>query len=380
MGTRDSNERKFVGMTDQMENILDSIARAVVGFGLLGLLGGLVFLVLAYTNSGSGDAAALKLASQNLELYQKAGLFGMCFTGLGLTWLMWGEETSGPILLVAGLALVFSPAYLPAALGSKTGQLAVDTLNSITVIGYPAVVIGFLLIVVNVVMAARTKARFGAKADTLRYGQGVKEEKDRQNVFMGKCWQLPYCRKFVREKCPIYHSRRTCWKERVGCMCEESVISDAMAGKVIPADIVAAAKYIPKNSRLSPAQKFERCKVCTIYNEHQKHKYQIALPVTTLAVAATYILTREAAAAGIKRGLMNTDRFLSKAAFSGDHTNDPPPTLNGHVGTKVESDTKTTGVEGGFIPYHEIMLFVGVLVFLAYCVKGLEYVIFKLKL
>ena len=25
-----------------------------------------------------------------------------------------------------------------------------------------------------------------------------------------KCWQLPYCRKFVRERCPIFHAGRTC--------------------------------------------------------------------------------------------------------------------------------------------------------------------------
>ena len=163
-------------------------------------------------------------------------------------------------------------------------------------------------------------------------------------------------------------------------MCEESVIRDAMEGKVIPRDIVAAAKFIPKNSRLNPKQKFERCKVCTIYNEHQKHKYQIALPATTLSVAAIYILTRETVAGEIKQGLMSTDKFITKASFSGDHANDPAPVFNGRKGERVVTDTAKTGIEGGFIPYHEIILFVGVLVFLAYCVKGLEYVLFKLKL
>src|SRR5205823_3893098 len=123
------------------------------------------------------------------------------------------------------------------------------------------------------------------KKDTLKYGKGIKEEQNIRNTFMGKCWQLPYCRKFVRERCLIYHSRRTCWKERVGCMCEEEVIRNAMENRTIPKDAVAAAKYIPVNNRITMAQKRERCRQCVIFNEHLKHQYRLFLPVTVAAFA-----------------------------------------------------------------------------------------------
>jgi hypothetical protein len=138
-------------------------------------------------------------------------------------------------------------------------------------------VIAIVVLVGDISSRAKDRFRVGAKADQLKYGKGVKEEGDKQNVFMGKCWQLPFCRKFVREKCPIYHSKRTCWRELVGCMCEEEVIRGAMENRVISKDALVAATMIPRNNKLTAGQKKERCKTCVIYNEHQKHKYRASV-------------------------------------------------------------------------------------------------------
>src|SRR5262249_14119457 len=150
--------------------------------------------------------------------------------------------------------------------------------------------VGLGAVLFDVITRVRIRVREGARADQLKYGKGVKEEKDIRNVLLGRCWQLPYCRKFVRERCPIYHARRTCWKERVGCMCEESVIRNAMSGRVIPADAVAAAKFIPQNHKLTMEQKKERCRQCVIYLEHQKHKYKLAMPAAIGGMAVVYIV------------------------------------------------------------------------------------------
>ncbi|MFX8664601.1 hypothetical protein ABTM59_19190, partial [Acinetobacter baumannii] len=69
-------------------------------------------------------------------------------------------------------------------------------------------------------------------------------------------------------------------------MCEEQVIQDAMAGKIIPKDMVKAAAMIPRNNKLTMAQKMQRCRQCVIFNERQKHKYNAALPVTALTFVA----------------------------------------------------------------------------------------------
>lgn len=150
-------------------------------------------------------------------------------------------------------------------------------------------------------------------------------------------------------------------------MCEESVIRNAMEGTVIPSDIVAAAKYIPRNNKLTPEQKAERCRQCVIYNEHQKHKYKLAIPATTLGIAAVYVVFREPMGQAIKSGLLNTDKFVKKA------------TLQPQPGQSQQEEAQPTSIEGGVIPYHEIILVVCCFVVLAYMIKMIEYLLFRLK-
>jgi hypothetical protein len=224
--------------------------------------------------------------------------------------------------------------------------------------------VGLIVVVADIIVRSRTRAREGAKADQLKLGKGLKEEKDIRNVFMGKCWQLPYCRKFVRERCPIFHARRTCWKEQVGCMCEESVIRNAMEGRVIPADAVAAAKFIPENRKLTPQQKSERCRSCVIYNEHQKHKYKLALPTMILAFGAVYAVFRPQMVSGIQGAMSGINKFVGSATLSQD-------------GGK---DLTKTGLGSGDVPFAEIIVVALLVVALAYMIRLVEYLLFKAKI
>jgi hypothetical protein len=211
--------------------------------------------------------------------------------------------------------------------------------------------------VVQVTIAVRERVKVGTKADHLKFGKGIKEEADRKNVFMGNCWQLPYCRKFVRERCPIFHSKRTCWKERVGCMCEEEVIRNAMENKPIPRDAVLAGNMIPKNHRLTPQQKFERCKTCVIYNEHQRHKYKLMLPVTVLSFVVGYVLLHNPLVATFGFTIERINRVIHNATLSGGGSSFVAPTA-----------------------FVECLMFVCALMLLTYALKVLEFVIFKLKI
>jgi hypothetical protein len=135
-----------------------------------------------------------------------------------------------------------------------------------------------------------------------------------------------------------------------------------MEGKVIPSDIVAAAKYIPKNAKLTPAQKAERCRQCVIYNEHQKHKYQLALPLSALALVGLYILIHSPLHAAVQAMLEQADKMMVKDTR-----------LTG-AGAK-----DVTGITSGMIPYAEIIMVAGFLILFAYTVRVLEYLFFKAK-
>lgn len=354
---------------DQSELVFDIMQ----GLGkLLLILGGICLIASAgflfvYMQRFSSDPGADANAKQAIGMIGSFGqgiILAAVLTGLGACLLYWEEEILGAILAMVGIGLLTIPLWvggvIPGIAESATARLSLGKF------GAPGIVLtlfGIGQIIAQVVSRAKLRIKHGAKGDTLKYGKGVKEDADIRNVLMGKCWQLPYCRKFVRERCPIYHARRTCWKERVGCMCEESVIQNAMQGtSTIPKDMVAAAKFIPYNTKLPMEVKIQRCRQCVIYNEHQKHKYKIAMPAMFVVVAGIYLLGREPIKmllSGITNG---ADRFLGTATLK-----------DGTTGVMARSD------QDAITMFQEILALALMLVVLAYMLKLVEYLIFKLK-
>src|SRR5580704_6475073 len=234
---------------------------------------GSVGLLFYYCFAASTDPTLTARAVSNIGIIDKVMYTGLIGLGISSTVIWWGEQVLAPLQLIFATALWTVPLWLPSSIQVQ-GQASLESMGSLQNGGTLFGIIGIGVLVADIVTRSKDRFRVGAKADQLKYGKGVKEEPDKQNVFLGKCWQLPFCRKFVREKCPIYHSKRTCWRELVGCMCEEEVIRGAMEGRVIPKDMLLAANMIPRNNKLTAGQKKERCKTCVIYNEHQKHKYK----------------------------------------------------------------------------------------------------------
>lgn len=348
---------------DALVGFIDALAKLLLYAGLITLVLGVGLLINTAAQGVIGDPQKLEQALVNIRIFGQMAFFGGIAAAVGSAWLLWGEETVGPLQIIVGSALYFSPTYVPSMFNIQVSDSASSALEATALAGAPIAVIGILLVLSDLLIRMRTRVREGARADQLKFGKGMKEERDIRNVFLGKCWQLPYCRKFVRERCPIYHARRTCWKERVGCMCEESVIQNAMEGKVIPTDIVAASKYIPRNSKLTPGQKAERCRQCVIYNEHQKHKYQLALPMSALGLVGLYVAMRIPMKNALQVLLESMDRMTRSATLSAPN-----------------EASDVTSLSHGVIPYSEIILVAMFLIVFAYIVRAIEYFFFRLKI
>jgi hypothetical protein len=350
--------------SDAFGAFLEGAAKLMLWAGLAATVLAIGFLI--YTMSvfaGGASPASPDVAISNIELFHKLLLAGVVALGVGATFLFWGEETLGAFQLVGAALLFFSPLFLPSLVysGQPPGEVGQRALGAFQSAGMVAGVLAIGVTIVDLLVRVQLRSKQGSKADQLKYGKGLKEERDIKDVFMGKCWQLPFCRKFVRERCPIYHSKRTCWKERVGCMCEEQVIRDAMAGKVIPKDSVAAATFIPYNMKLTMGQKEERCRQCVIYNEHQKHKYKLTLPMTFVFFAGLYILARVPLLSVMDTILQGLDRMIGRATLRPDASG-------------VTSTISTSG-----IPFQEILLICFLVVAFTYALKLIEFLIFKLK-
>jgi hypothetical protein len=357
--SKPSNYGPNFDIEDAFGGFLDAAAKLCfwAGMGAVVLsVGFLGFYFFHFLNGATGDEIAH--ASTFIPLMSKLLVAGSIAGAVGSTYLFWGEETLHAIQLIVAGALWFAPFLLPMM---ASGQNVTDTSGkALQAIQQGGTILGIISLGALVIeLAIRMRARMieGAKADSLKYGKGIKEEKNIQNRFMGKCWQLPYCRKFVRERCPIYHSRRTCWKERVGCMCEEEVIRNAMENRPIPKDAVAASRYIPVNNRITMGQKRERCRQCVIFNEHLKHKYKLFLPITISGFALLYVVARNPLLAWTGSLITQLDRLFGQVTLGAG-------SVKGQL---------------GMLPFQELLLGCFMIVLLAYVLKVLEYVIFKLK-
>lgn len=346
-------------LEEALQGTLDSVARFLVYAGGLATLVSIGFLVYTFIVFSGPTQASVAQAGSNIEIFKKILMAGVAALGVGTTYSFWGEETLGVLQVVFAGILYLAPLFLPTLMsGGNVSPVGARALAALQTGGIIFGLLAVSVLILDASLRVKDRAQQGARADQLKYGKGLKEEKDIQNVFLGKCWQLPFCRKFVRERCPIYHSKRTCWRERVGCMCEEEVIRNAMENKPIPKDMVAAARFIPYNNRIPMEHKKERCRQCVIYNEHQKHKYRAVMPVVLLALGGFYALFRPQLLEATGAVVQKIDAIVGAATF--------------RPGTQ-EAANSASGV------FQEMLLICFMIILLAYAMKVIEFLIFKLK-
>jgi hypothetical protein len=249
--------------------------------------------------------ADLGLAETTLRVSMLIGLISAVF-------LYYDEESIGYILVITAVFFNIGVPDLSAFfLGMMRAKPSEATLNAVGALEalawYPAVP-GSLLIVWDLVRRAMT-AMDAAKNRRagLRYGQGLAGiQVKRRNVFLGRCWNLPFCRDGLRSRCPIHikHSG-PCWRYKQGCMCEESIATLATTAGDWRAAVAKAVQNLENRNnpepvaapsgnpllafsagqtrqQLSWAEKKQRCRECLIYNTHQEHKYK-ALTVAVFA-------------------------------------------------------------------------------------------------
>lgn len=342
-------------LSEGFQEFLDGAAKLVFWLGALATLISVGLLVFTCFRVGDAAAgAAMADAAKNVQVLQKILMAGTLALAIGASVTFWGEEILGAILLVVAGALYFAPLYMPSFLQNSSDQVVGQAMGALQQSGSLLGTIALIVLLVDITGRVRDRVKTGTKADQLKYGKGVKEEKGTQNVFLGKCWQMPFCRKFVRERCPIYHSKRTCWKELVGCMCEEQVIRNAMENKPIPKDALLAHKMIPRNHRLTDAQKKERCHSCVIYNEHQRQKYKASVPVIVGGFLLGYAVLHGVLIGITANVLDNINKVVQKGTL-GAATYSPPPF------------------------FVEMLLAVMFVVALTYTMKIVEFLIFRAK-
>lgn len=409
-----SSERLFQTFLDWVRRLgqfATIIALVAVAYLLYGLFAG------GITVWGTLDAAARARIGSNVHFGIQVLNISVGVLLLSLCVLYYDEETLGYALVASSVLLYYGVPFLmdylmvgQFAQWERTGNVAALSIyNELRFVGVASAVPGVILTVRDLFL--RLLDGVGRKRDqfsAMPYGGTVQEETPVSPALIGalaKCWQLPFCREFVRIRCPIFHARTRCWRERVGCMCEETVIRhamDAMMAEVEvkrpdgPVDFAAVVPderridldnptgvkkpvweappprapkisrkqvRIPHNPNLTMSVKRERCRNCVIYNEHQRLKYQALAPLIVLALPALAYWRFAEIQGGLNHFLQTADRVMSRLSL------DPHAREFGIVSSITSASVLAEYILIGCL----------VVIFTTMVLRLLEYLVFKLK-
>lgn len=143
--------------------------------------------------------------------------------------------------------------------------------------------------------------------------------------FYGSCWDMAFCRDFVKKVCPAWQSRKPCWRVKVGCYCDENTILRAMtAGSKDNEHVRGIMQNLgldkPKETKLSSQIKRARCRRCGIYAEHQRQKYRLLSPMVFPLVGLFLLAFYEQITGVVGMALAKTDKIMSILTYHSAQT------------------------------------------------------------
>jgi len=327
------------------------------GFGIALLAA--AYLVLGIVGGGLAGFDPLSKEEHlrilgNIALATQALQIGMAVGALGAAIAYFSVDTIG-YLIFAGAAAVYLgiPFLCHLSPNSQTPSYATGIAFQAFFHAAPAPgVIGALLIGRDIVkrLIDAIQNRPINHVDLTYGSEALAAPKPVRTSILAKCWEGPYCREFIRPHCPIFISRKACWREKRGCYCEEDIVSAAAAkvnGIVLDMAPSASQNYanapstisgsgyssnVYRKPELTMAQKIQRCKYCVIYNEHEREKYKLLVPVVIVGTIALCGIFSPLLRDGVGGVLGFTQGIVNKFSYGSSTTEiakltDPGPTV-----------------------------------------------------
>lgn len=231
----------------------------------------------------------------NLSLLTKALQIGAVLVVIAALGKWFSNIEAGAALLLVGVALflgmpllidnVGGPAQeLPrtlARLGNPRAYLRGQYVMTGVILGLPAILHLIFHAIAHMATAGKRKPQ--ANAEAQKTASQVRKAEDK---FLGKCWQLPFCRDTDKKLCPVRQKGKPCWRSGRGCYCDQNIILTISGGSAYSASrgsagyLSAAASSRPK----SWSEKRAQCLACPVYLHHQEQKHKLAVPFVLLAI------------------------------------------------------------------------------------------------
>lgn len=229
------------------------------------------------------------------------------------------EEVIGISLSAGGLLIFFGiPALFQngdAVTGKDAQAVAAQALSHVCAAGLIVLVPGLSMVLRDGILRIW---RGISDKRVVEHRRDFLAGRSRQKSFklIHNCWDMPHCRDFVRDVCPAFTKKKSCWRMKSGCYCDETTILKAMAGEVTDNEhyrgfMEALTASRPKdNVKGSAKAKRARCRRCVIYTDHQREKYRVAAPMVFPAVGLIFYLYSKEIGSVVKTGVTSADKFF----------------------------------------------------------------------
>lgn len=359
------NKSKLVGWADQVSGL---------GTRLGGLICGIALIYLLVTVFGGHLDSAGKLTGDDLaymargvEMATKALVIAGMALIVGLVLRFQRDEALGQSLSLVGALLYFgSPAFFAVTVDTKVASgsaLFPPILAAFRNLGTVCLLPGLFLVLRDAILRIWTGVSVRRVLER-RWGDEEERKKQAKPKLYGSCWDMLYCRDFVRRVCPAFAAKKPCWRVKVGCYCDEKTILLAMtstgaANEHVKGIMNALGLDQRRESSLSARLKRERCRRCGIYAEHQRQKYRLLSPMVFPAIGIMLFLFYDQVSTWVGVALRETDRFMSFLAYktpaAGHSFSD-----QGHV---------LTGMAIAWLT----------IIAISYALRALEYLVFELQ-
>ncbi|MCX8052177.1 MAG: hypothetical protein N3B12_00065 [Armatimonadetes bacterium] len=357
----------------QIIAIVDQLTGLGMKTGLASAVSGLVFLLVIVwgghisvaTKVGAHEKAYLE---QGVALATRMLVIGALVAVISLVIRFPREAILGQALLLAGVSLYFG---VPLAFGWTIEPSAVSGNATFTSIVRAIRSAGGILLLPGLTLVLRDAIlRIWIGLSVRRVLARRQAEKDEQlrkrrlPKLLAHCWDMEFCRDFVRKVCPAWEARKSCWRIKRGCYCEERTILLAMTAEGRNNEygqgfIKALGLDKPAKSQLSQKLKRERCRRCAIYAEHQRQKYQVLSPVVFPAILLPLYAFYGPISSRVATVLEKADRFLSFMTYR-------------QAGDLYAFDTSAPTLTVLAIVWLTIIA-------ISYALRILEYLVFELK-
>lgn len=271
---------------------------ALVGFFIS--LGYILYGLFSGKLRGVTDPMEIRRLVGNFTLMGQVLTLTSLLAAASLLLLTFGEVAYAVLIGIVGAGLMFG---MPIIIGSNLDQgsdFAQPISNWCTNAGLAVLFLVALRILWEIgaqVRRATFKSEVQKEIEEASVAERQKKKKKGAKLRLwDTCWDLPYCHDAVKEVCPAFKARKSCWRFGYGCNCDPGLIEQLIrtggaakgkaAAKKTSAERTVSEAYIRSDLQADAPVGRERtipCIKCAIFIEHQRQKFRVVNPVAIVA-------------------------------------------------------------------------------------------------